>query len=465
MIPDSKRLRDAALSLRGKRVLVAGLGVFGGGAAAARYLADQGADVTVTDLKSEEDLADSVRLLEGRDIALKLGRHDSADFESSDLVVANPAIPFRSRFLQAAQEADVPITTEMGLFAARFPGRVVAVTGTSGKTTTTTLLGEMISNAIPDTIVGGNMGVSLLDSLATSSDHTTAVLELSSFQLRYLGLMEWRPDIAVVTNFSPNHLDVHDGLADYTACKRQLIAHQTSEDVAVLNDDDSESRGWETSAKTRRFGLNRFASDGVFVTDGEIVSKQNDRDRAICCVEDLLIPGVHNQSNACAAASAAISAGCGLDVIAEVLATFRGVEHRLELCAAIRGVVFYNDSIATSPERTMVALRSLDRPIVLIAGGSDKGLDYDEMGVLVRERTRKVILLGETAGKIEMAIATDIVERVATLEDAVRVASASAEEGDAVLLSPASASFDMFRNFEDRGRMFKVLVKGLELAS
>ena len=458
---DARKLKDAALSLRGKRVLVAGLGVFGGGVAAVQYLYEQGADVLVTDLKSEETLTEPLRLLQGCDVAYRLGGHETDDFTEPDLVVANPAIPFRSAYLQAAVNADIPVTTEIGLFAARFPGRVIALTGTSGKTTTTTLLGEMISNAIPDTLVGGNMGVSLLNNLATSDTHTTAVLELSSFQLRYLGLMAWRPDIAVVTNFAPNHLNVHEDLDDYRACKHQLIAHQDRQDTAVLNIDDEASANWETRAEVRCFGFGATEADGVYVRSGSFVSLQGGREREICGLDDLGVPGRHNQSNACAAAGAAIAAGVGLQDVAEVLATFRGVEHRLEFCRQVDGVAFFNDSIATSPERTMMALEALTCPVVLIAGGSDKGLDYIDLGEAIGSRVKRTILLGETADKIRAAVPWASAEKAPDLETAVRLAVAAAAPGDAVLLSPASASYDMFTNFEARGLAFKTIVATL----
>ena len=460
---DHKSLLDAALSLRGKRVLVAGLGVFGGGAGAARFLVNEGAEVTVTDLKTEAELADSVRSLQGCEVKFKLGKHDRRDFEKADLVVANPAIPYRSEFLQAALAWGVPVTTEICLLAARFRGRSIAVTGTSGKTTTATLLGEMVSNAIPDTVVGGNMGVSLLDTVSTPSEQTTAILELSSFQLRYLGQMGWRPDIAVVTNFAPNHLDIHEGMEDYRLCKQQLIVHQTARDVTILNADDPDVETWSsvTDGEVRAFGLNGLGPKGVFVVGEQIVSRQDESERTICSVRDLRVPGVHNQANACAAACAAIAAGVGLGLIAESLVSFRGVEHRLELCATLGGVSFYNDSIATSPERTIVAIKALERPVILIAGGSDKGLDYGPMGKLVSERIKLVVLMGETAGKIETAVIGIPVEVVDGLEEAVLLAAANAEEGDAVLLSPASASFDMFVNFEERGRRFKDLINRL----
>jgi UDP-N-acetylmuramoylalanine--D-glutamate ligase len=458
---DALKLKDAALSLRGKRVLVAGLGVFGGGTAAVQYLYAEGADVVVTDLKPEETLTEPLRRLQGCDVAYRLGGHEIDDFIEADLVVANPAIPYRSAYLQAAVDADIPVTTEIGLFAARFPGRVVAVTGTSGKTTTTTLLGEMISNAIPNTLVGGNMGVSLLSNLATSDTHTTAVLELSSFQLRYLGMMAWRPDIAVVTNFAPNHLDVHEDLEDYKACKHQLIAHQDEQGIAVLNIDDESSASWETRADIRLFGFGATEADGVYVRSGSFVSLQGGRVREICGLDDLGVPGRHNQSNACAAAGAAIAAGVGLSDVADVLRTFRGVEHRLEFCRQVDGVAFFNDSIATSPERTIVALEALTCPVVLIAGGSDKGLDYTDLGEAIGSRVKRMILLGDTAEKIRAAVLGPSVEKAVDLETAVRLAVAAAAPGDAVLLSPASASYDMFTNFEARGLAFKTIVATL----
>ncbi len=342
-------------------------------------------------------------------------------------------------------------------------GGDIAVTGTSGKTTPATLLGEMVSNAIPDTVVGGNMGVSLLDTVSTPSEQTTAILELSSFQLRYLGQMGWRPDIAVVTNFAPNHLDIHEGMEDYRLCKQQLIVHQTARDVTILNADDPDVETWSsvTDGEVRAFGLNGLGPKGGFVVGEQIVSRQDESERTICSVRDLRVPGVHNQANACAAACAAIAAGVGLGLIAESLVSFRGVEHRLELCATLGGVSFYNDSIATSPERTIVAIKALERPVILIAGGSDKGLDYGPMGKLVSERIKLVVLMGETAGKIETAVIGIPVEVVDGLEEAVLLAAANAEEGDAVLLSPASASFDMFVNFEERGRRFKDLINRL----
>ena len=460
---DHRRLKDAALSLRGKRVVVAGLGLFGGGAAAARYLVGEGAEVLVTDLKGEADLAEPLRSLQGLKVSYRLGGHELSDFAEADLVVANPAIPFRSEFIQAAVAEDVPVTTEIGLFAARFPGRTIAVTGTSGKTTTTTLLSHMVANAMPDTLVGGNMGVSLLGDVASSREYTTAVLELSSFQLRYLGMMGWRPDIAVVTNFAPNHLDVHDDLDDYRSCKQQLIAHQTAKDVVIVNAEDEEVRSWAEigDGQTRMFGLEDDEAEGVYVDGGNLVSREPGRIRAICSIDDLLIPGRHNQANACAAACAAVAAGVGMDFIAEALATFPGVEHRLEYCGTSNGVSFYNDSIATSPERTMVALKALAQPIVLIAGGSEKGLEYAEMGRFVSERAKQVVLIGETADRIEATISGVRVARAVDLDEAVRIAVRETDPGDIVLLSPASASYDMFSNFEERGARFKALFKEL----
>ena len=454
----AQRLWDAALSLRGKRVVVAGLGLFGGGVAATRFLVEEGADVLVTDTKSESKLATSLNALDGLNIDYKLCGHDRQDFESADLIVANPAIPFRSEFLQAAVSSGVPVTTEIALFFARFPGKTIAVTGTSGKTTTTTLIGHIVANAIPDTIVGGNMGGSLLDSLATCSGHTTAVVELSSFQLRYLDAMRWRPEIGVVTNFSPNHLDIHDDLDDYRACKQGLIVHQSAKDVAILNRDDDEVSGWQTRARRLAFGFGQQEADGVEVVDGRIDYRQDGATRTICGVEDLLIPGKHNQANASAAACAALSAGVSMGEVAEVLATFEGVEHRLERCREVNGVVVYNDSIATSPERTVVALEALERPCILIAGGSDKGLGYATLGAEIDRLAKHVLLIGDTGAKIAEAIGLVTVEEMPDLTAAVRRAHDLAVAGDAVLLSPASASFDMFANFEERGRVFKTLV-------
>ena len=452
--------------VKGRRVLVMGLGLFGGGCGAVRFLCRQGAQVTVTDLRQAEELAESLRDLEGLPVRYKLGGHDTEDFQNTDLVVANPAVPRSSPYLQAAEAAGVPVTTEICLFVSRCPSPIVGVTGTSGKTTTTSLIVEMLRRRDARTLVGGNIGGSLLDRLDEIAPDTPVVLELSSFQLDRLGDMAWSPHVAVVTNFAPNHLDVHGSLDAYRNAKRQIVAHQREGDAAVLNGDDAEVAGWGGRGGVRyvTFSLARMPAHGVFVRDGDIRHTLGGAERTVCPATDLRLPGRHNLANALAAAGAALCCGVPEPDIAEALRCFAGVAHRLEHVAEIGGVHYHNDSIATSPDRTRAALEAFSGRIVLIAGGYDKGLGFDELGPVIGQKVSHLILMGKTADAIAAAVPGDAatrVHRVASLDEAVMTAAGVALPGDAVLLSPASASYDMFRNFEERGNLFKYLVLSL----
>ena len=462
---DARAVLDTALSLEGKRVLVMGLGRLGGGVPATRFLVEQGAQVTVTDLSPAEDLSESVEGLSDLDVRYRLGGHDERDFSDTDLIVANPAVPVASPFLAVARSHRVPITTEIGLFLVRCPSPVYAVTGSSGKTTTATLLGKMVQRQWKDAKVGGNMGVSLLSVVGMLREATPVVLELSSFQLRHLRAMVWSPHIAVVTNFSANHLDVHGSLDDYRTSKQAILANQTSKDVAVLNRDDGEVVDWETRARKVWFGV---GAEGRGVTsDGSSVWATEDRivvgDDVLVDVADLRIPGRHNVANASAASASALAAGVSREDVSKVLRSFEGVEHRLEDLGRVNGVTFVNDSIATSPDRTMVALEAVDGGIVLIAGGYDKGIPFDDLGRRIAERVRCLVLVGESAESIERAVpsgAKTVVKHAESFDAAVNVARGLAISGETVLLSPACASYDLFLNFEERGRRFKDLVAG-----
>jgi UDP-N-acetylmuramoylalanine--D-glutamate ligase len=461
---DGTALLDAALSLEGRRVLVMGLGRLGGGVPATRFLVEQGAKVTVTDTSPAPVLSESVEALSDLDVRYRLGGHDKRDFSEADLVVANPAVPVASPFLDVARAHRVPITTEIGLFVAHCQSPVYAVTGTSGKTTTATMLGAMIQRRWKDAKVGGNMGISLLSEVGTIGEETPVVLEVSSFQLRHLGAMAWSPRVAVVTNFSPNHLDVHGSIDDYRTSKRMILANQTDQDVAVLNRDDAEVRAWTTSARKVWFGVSdqegpRSDSDGPgVVAVGERIVADGD---VLLGVADLRVPGRHNVANACAASAAALTVGVSIEDVTKVLQSFDGVEHRLERVGKVGGVTFVNDSVATSPDRTLVALDAVEGGIVLIAGGYDKGLPFDDLGMRIAERVRCLVLVGEAARSIQRALPGDsktVVRHVTNFEEAVYAARDLARPGETVLLSPACASYGLFMNFEERGRRFKDLV-------
>ena len=446
------------MNLKGQRVTVMGLGLFGGGVGAVRFLVREGAVVTVTDLRPKKDLRASVCALNGLPIAFKLGGHEEADFRNADLIVANPAVPRSSRYLKIAESAGVPITSEICLFVERCPAPIIGVTGSSGKTTTTSLLGEMLKRKNKRTRIGGNIGGSLLDELDMLYADVPVVLELSSFQLDRLGDLPWSPHIAVITNFAPNHIDVHGSLQAYRKAKQQIVTHQTKSDWTIVNGEDAEVSRWAGTGQRVVFAVE--GEGDVFVREGKIQHAIGGETRTVCSVDTIFLRGRHNLSNALSATGAAIVSGVSEKDIADVLQTFQGVPHRLEQVAEVNGVLYVNDSIATSPDRTRTALMAFDKPIVLIAGGYDKGIAFDDLGVAIEEKVAHLIVMGETGDAIAAKGKTNI-HRVENLEEAMGCATGLAQAGDVVLLSPASASYDQFRNFEERGDQFREWVKKL----
>lgn len=449
------------ISLDGRRVLVMGLGLFGGGVGAVRFLCREGARVTVTDLRPAEALEESLRALESLPVVYRLDGHEAADFRAADLIVANPGVPRSSPFLKVAGERGIPVTTEICLFAERCAAPVVGITGSSGKTTTTSLVGEMMRRKTPRTLVGGNIGGSLLDRLEEITEDTRVVLELSSFQLDRLSDLQWSPQTAVITNFAPNHLDMHGSLEAYKRAKRQIIAHQGEGDVEVLNGDDPEVRQWSGRGRRVVFGTQRTSNCDVYIDDRHIRHRIGGFEKTVCPACEVALPGKHNLSNALAASGAALSRGVTEADIAAVLRTFKGVPHRLERVAEIRGVTYYNDSIATSPDRTQVALSALPPGLVLIAGGYDKGLAFGTLGRQIGRTVSHLVLTGQTSDAIAASVpagSTTRILRADSLDDAVSAAARRAAPGSTVLFSPASASYDRFRNFTERGDRFRQLV-------
>ncbi len=445
------------MKLKGQRVTVMGLGLFGGGIGAVRFLVREGAVVTVTDLRPEKDLRASVRALNGLPIAFVLEGHEETDFRNTDLIVANPAVPRSSPYLKIAESAGVPITSEICLFVERCPAPIIGITGSSGKTTTTSLIGEMLKQKDKRTRIGGNIGGSLLDELDTLHADVPIVLELSSFQLDRLGDLPWSPQIAVATNFAPNHIDVHGSLQAYRKAKQQIVMHQTKSDWTIVNGEDAEVSRWAGAGQRIAFAIE--GEGDVFVRGGKIQHAIGGETRTICSADTISLRGRHNLANALAATGAAIISGVSEKNIADVLQTFQGVPHRLEQVAEINGILYVNDSIATSPDRTRTALMAFDRPIVLIAGGYDKGIAFDDMEVAIEERVAHLIVMGETGDAIAAtAKGKTNIHRVENLEEAMDCATGLAQFGDVVLLSPASASYDQFRNFEERGQRFRECV-------
>jgi len=432
-------------NIAGKRITVMGLGRFGGGVGATRWLVNNGAHVTVSDIAPAEKLANSIAALDGLDIEFHLGGHDEKDFTGCDLLVVNPAIPFNSPFLQIAQKAGVKITTEINLFISRCRGEIIGVTGSAGKSTTVSMISAILSSHAP-THLGGNIGVSLLDELDSIEPDHLVVLELSSFQLSYLPLIRKSPRIAVITNLHPNHLDRHGNMANYAEAKKNIFRFQGPDDVLILNRDDPEVACWADEA---------FGTVETFSPDDEPF--------------ELKIPGRHNQANAQAAWHVAKHFGIERETVAKTLADFTGLAHRLELITQYKGIRIYNDSKATTPQETIAALEAFPaRKIVAIVGGYDKKIDLPPLHKALVERAKAVITIGQTGESIAKGVETikagshfPIVVRAHQLPAAVNAAVGLCQPGDNLLLSPACASYDMFENYQQRGKIFVDLIRSI----
>lgn len=433
--------------LRGKRALVMGLGVHGGGLGVARWLAGQGALVTVTDLRPAEQLRASVDALAGLPVEFVLGEHRDEDFRRAELVVRNPGVPLSSRFLLLARAAGARIEMEMSLFFRACPAPIIAVTGTKGKTTTTMLAGAMLRQQWPDTVIAGNLRVSALEQLGRITPATPVVLELSSWQLEGLGEAGLSPQFACVTNLSPDHLDRYGTMEEYGRAKQHIFLHQRPEDVAVLNEDDPIVRQWAALAPGRVawFGA---AEAGRWPLGP--------------------LRGAHNRLNIAAAARLAQLYGASDEAITAAIERFGGVEHRMELVRELGGVRYLNDTAATTPTAAAASLGAIDGPALLIAGGANKNLSWAPLVAAVAAHPHGVALLlleGRATAELAAELAAAGVAAPAavydTFEAAVLAARAQARPGDAVLLSPGAASFGMFRNEFHRGEEFRRIVGAL----
>ncbi len=421
--------------LSGKKVTVVGLGHFGGGVGLTRWLCRQGGRVTVSDKATAQQLADSIASLADLDVAFHLGGHDEADFLRADLLVVNPAVPKDLPLIAAAEKAGVPRTSEINLFLQRCPCRVIGVTGSVGKSTTTAMIGAALSGRFR-THVGGNIGGSLLESLEHIQGDDLAVLELSSFQLEDLPLIGISPRVALVTNLWPNHLDRHGTLAAYAEAKKNIFRFQEPDDVLILSAASEATAAWADEAPGRVEWFDPSAGP-----------------------MPLSVLGTHNQANAQAALAVCREFGIGAQAAA-ALKDFPGLPHRLEFVVERDGIRYYNDSKCTTPEGGIVALEAFEpRRAIAIVGGYDKGAEFADLGAALGVRAKAVVAIGATAGKIIQAIADHPgaelpVQQAGTLDQAIAMAESLAEEGDAIILSPACASYDMFTNYEQRGERF-----------
>ena len=417
-----------------------GLGHFGGGVAAARWLAEQGALVTVTDLADETVLADSVSALADVPIhRFRLGSHCVDDFRRADLIVVNPAVKPQDGLLRIAQEARVRLTSEIELFLERCPARIVGVTGSNGKSTTAAMTAAILQAEQRTTWLGGNIGNSLLDKLGQITSRDSVVLELSSFQLQHVSDQTRMPEIAVVTNCSPNHLHWHGSFERYQAAKQRILTGQNVHDMAVLNTADEQLGSWTHLIRGRRVPL-------------------IDRNE----IPPLSVPGEHNRLNAICAATAAVACGCGLEAVRRGLAEFSPLVHRLEPVGLIAGRRLFNDSSATTPESTIAAIDALGPKLWLLAGGSDKGIDFNPLAGAIAGGTCGAAFYGSVRKLLYEKVVAQTPDfsctMTQTMSDGLLWCWQRSQPGEVILLSPACASHDQFRNFKQRGEIFKRLV-------
>ena len=456
------KLKEYLDSLRGKTVAVIGIGV--SNQPLIDVLLSHGIEVTACDRKSREELGVLGDTLTSKGAKLRLGA-DYLQNLREDIIFRTPGMRPDLPELQAAIANGSRLTSEMEIFFEICPCPIIAVTGSDGKTTTTTMIAELLRRAGKTVHLGGNIGHPLLAEAGDIHPEDIAVLELSSFQLM---TMTRSPHIAVITNLAPNHLDVHRNFAEYIAAKENIFTHQMTKDIAVFNADNTitAEEACRALGRTRLFSRKQEVKDGVFLRGEAIIARSRGQERQIMTTNHIKLPGVNNVENYLAAISV-VDGMVPDEIIQDFAGTFQGVEHRIELIRTRKGVRWYNDSIASSPSRTIAGLNSFHQKVILIAGGKDKGISYESLGPVINERVKLLLLCGATAGVIRQSVeqaanynGLEILD-VEDYQEAVSLADSHSREGDVVILSPASTSFDRFANFMDRGKTFKNIVNQL----
>jgi UDP-N-acetylmuramoylalanine--D-glutamate ligase len=461
------------MDVAGKKVTVVGLAR--SGVAAARLLQEAGAVVTVADQKDKSELSRVFEQLDQLAVAMTLGARYESAIETADLVVISPGVPYRLEALSRARHRGVKVISELELASRFLSAPILAVTGTNGKSTTVTLIGKMLQQSGKRVFVGGNLGTALSEGasqalqaskLGQSGPFDALVVEVSSFQLETVE--RFHPWIAGILNVTVDHQDRYDSIEEYVAAKYRIFENQLPADYALFNLDDARVAGLRRNVKARILGFTRTqtlppdVAGGTYLEGGRIMTTVTGQLQEVCRRSEIKIIGDHNVENAMAAATYALLCGCSLDVVRRVLAEFPGLEHALEIVRERRSVRFVNDSKGTNVDATLKALESIDQPIWLIAGGRDKGGDFSRLAPLIRQRVKRLLLIGEAAPLIAHAVqGYDAIDRVGTLREAIERAAAGAMAGEVVLMSPACASFDMFADYQDRGRQFKTLVQSL----
>ncbi|MDD2731775.1 MAG: UDP-N-acetylmuramoyl-L-alanine--D-glutamate ligase [Candidatus Pacebacteria bacterium] len=451
-----------------KKVLIMGLGLHGGGAGAARFFYNQGAEVLVTDLKTKKKLKDSLLKLKGLKIEYVLGRHRVDDFKNADLIIKNPDVSNNSPYLKIAKDYNIPIKTDIGVFFDLAKADIIGVTGSKGKSTAATLIYKLVKKKYPNTYLGGNIGVSVLELLSKIDRRSRVVLELSSFELEDL---KQSPYIAVITNVFREHLNRYKSFKDYISAKKNIFNNQKRNDILVLNYDNKITKGFFDSTSSKSYfyslyppkNLNKFA---CYLKDEKIffsIKKQ-----PVLSLRDIKVYGEHNLSNILASVSVAKIMGVSCKDIRSVIRSFKGIKSRQEFIIQIKGVRYFNDTTATMPQAAVEAIKTTadrfpDSKIILIAGGQDKNLRYNDLAKEIIKRVDFLIMLPGTASdKLKKELKNRIrIFKADSMEKAVNKASKTAEKGDIVLLSPAAASFNLFNNEFDRGEQFNKFVKRL----
>jgi UDP-N-acetylmuramoylalanine--D-glutamate ligase len=447
------------MDVSNKRVLVVGLGK--SGVASALFLKKHGSRVSVSDSKTEDQFREEIPVLLDHGISVETGGHGERTFRGQDLIVVSPGVPVDAVPLVQARSLGETVIGEIELAAQFLQGSIVAITGSNGKTTTTTLAGQILAAGGFPTVVGGNIGTPAISLVEQTKPDTLVVLEVSSFQLETI--QTFRPKLAVVLNVTPDHLDRHRTFEAYANAKARIFENQQASDFAVLNADDPTCVDMAKRSKAQVFWFSRKKDvpQGAWVRNGRFVFRGSGGEHEILPVSEMPLKGAHNVENVLAAICVGMLMGCKPEQIAKAVREFKAVEHRLEYVATIRGVEYYNDSKATNVDATIKALESFPANIHIILGGKDKGSDYTVLNDLLRQRVKRVYTIGAAAAKIETQIRGAEVVHAETLDSAVKRAAATATPGDVVLLAPACASFDQFQNYEHRGRVFKQAVHSL----
>jgi UDP-N-acetylmuramoylalanine--D-glutamate ligase len=448
------------MELKDKRVLVVGLGK--SGVASALFLKSRGARVTVSDSKPEAELHKEILPLLEQGITVETGGHGDRTFRGQDLIVVSPGVPVDAPMLVQARNQGEKVIGEIELAARFLLGPIAAITGANGKTTTTSLAGQILASANLPVLVGGNIGTPAITFVDRATPQTWIVLEVSSFQLETI--VDFRPRIAVVLNITPDHLDRHKTFDNYVNAKARIFENQGGQDFTVLNADDATTAALADRPRGQvvRFSRKKEVENGAFVRDGAIFFRDGERQHEIMLLSEIPLKGAHNLENVLAAIAVGMLAGCQPAEIRRAVENFKAVEHRLEFVAKIAGVDYYNDSKATNVDATMKALESFPANIHLILGGKDKGSNYAVLNHLLRARVKRVYTIGAAAAKIESQIrgAAEIYH-AETLENAVQHAAEVVVPGDVVVFAPACSSFDQFQNYEHRGQVFKEIVRSL----